>query len=79
MSASDEPKPDPTFREILDKASASAIRGGTAGAIAMGLNVGALMWMRTTVRVQRENLDRKIIHGSEKLIITITPLPTLPI
>lgn len=43
-------EPKPTFSEILDKASASALRGGTAGAVAMGLNVGALMWMRTTVR-----------------------------
>jgi len=49
----DEPKP--TFKEILDKASKSAIRGGTAGAVAMGLNVGALMWMRTTVNYQYRN------------------------
>jgi len=48
MSDSTETKP--TFKEILDKASASAVRGGTAGAVAMFLNVGALMWMRTTVR-----------------------------
>ena len=41
----------PTLKEILDKAGKSAMRGGTAGAVAMGLNVGALMWMRTTVRV----------------------------
>ena len=40
----------PTFGEIMDKAAKSALRGGTAGAVAMGLNVGALMWMRTTVR-----------------------------
>jgi hypothetical protein len=39
----------PTFREVMNKASASAIRGGTAGAAAMGANVLALMWMRTTV------------------------------
>ena len=38
-------------KEIFDKAAASALRGGTAGAVAMGLNVGALMWMRTTVRL----------------------------
>ena len=42
-------KPDLTFREILDKSAKSAIRGGTAGAVAMGANVAALMWMRTTV------------------------------
>ena len=52
MSATTEQKTEPTFREILDKASKSAMRGGTAGAVAMGLNVGALMWMRTTVRVK---------------------------
>jgi hypothetical protein len=40
----------PSFREILNKSAASAVRGGTAGAVAMGANVAALMWMRTTVR-----------------------------
>lgn len=49
MSGAEEIKPKPTVGEILDKAAKSAIRGGTAGAVAMGLNVGALMWMRTTV------------------------------
>jgi len=48
---STEQKTQPTVGEILDKAAKSAMRGGTAGAVAMGLNVGALMWMRTTVRV----------------------------
>jgi len=43
-------KDAPTFNEIMNKAAKSAIRGGTAGAVAMGANVGALMWMRTTVR-----------------------------
>jgi len=48
-----KPKADPpTFREVLDKASKSALRGGLAGAVAMGVNVGALMWMRTTVNYQ---------------------------
>lgn len=47
---STEQKTQPTVGEILDKAAKSAMRGGTAGAVAMGLNVGALMWMRTTVR-----------------------------
>ena len=41
--------PAPTFSEIMNKSAASAIRGGTAGALAMGANVAALMWMRTTV------------------------------
>ena len=48
MSTTTE-KQQPTVSEILDKAAKSAMRGGTAGAVAMGLNVGALMWMRTTV------------------------------
>lgn len=55
MSTPAETEPKPTLREILDKASASALRGGTAGAVAMGLNVGALMWMRTTVNYQYRN------------------------
>lgn len=40
----------PTFSDIMNKAGASALRGGTAGAVAMGANVACLMWMRTTVR-----------------------------
>ena len=46
---SEEKKTPPTFGEIMNKASKSAIRGGTAGAVAMGANVACLMWMRTTV------------------------------
>lgn len=46
-----ETKTPLTFGEVMDKAAKSALRGGTAGAVAMGLNVGALMWMRTTVRL----------------------------
>lgn len=42
-------------REILNKSAASAVRGGTAGAIAMGANVACLMWMRTTVNFQYRN------------------------
>jgi len=38
-----------TFNEIMNKAAASALRGGVAGAAAMGANVACLMWMRTTV------------------------------
>jgi hypothetical protein len=55
MSATAEVKTEPTFKEIMDKAAKSAMRGGTAGAVAMGLNVGALMWMRTTVNYQYRN------------------------
>jgi hypothetical protein len=39
-----------TFKEIMDKAVESAVRGGTAGAVAMGANVACLMWIRTAVR-----------------------------
>ena len=48
-AANDDKKPAPTFSEIMNKSAASAMRGGTAGAVAMGANVAALMWMRTTV------------------------------
>mmetsp|Transcript_4911 Transcript_4911/g.6755 ORF Transcript_4911/g.6755 Transcript_4911/m.6755 type:complete len:290 (-) Transcript_4911:309-1178(-) len=44
-----------SFREVLDKAAASAVRGGTAGACAMGANVACLMWMRTTINYQYRN------------------------
>jgi hypothetical protein len=47
--AAGDAAPPPSFREVMDKAAASAVRGGTAGAVAMFANVGALMWMRTTV------------------------------
>lgn len=48
--SSDKTKEPLSFKEVMEKASASAIRGGTAGAVAMGANVACLMWMRTTVR-----------------------------
>lgn len=38
--------------KVLDKAAKSAFRGGAAGAAAMGINVFALMWMRTTINYQ---------------------------
>lgn len=44
-----------SFSEVLDKAGKSAMRGGTAGACAMGANVACLMWMRTTVNYQYRN------------------------
>eukprot|EP00537_Pseudo-nitzschia_pungens_P002038 CAMPEP_0172356700 /NCGR_PEP_ID=MMETSP1060-20121228/1069_1 /TAXON_ID=37318 /ORGANISM="Pseudo-nitzschia pungens, Strain cf. cingulata" /LENGTH=295 /DNA_ID=CAMNT_0013076957 /DNA_START=202 /DNA_END=1089 /DNA_ORIENTATION=+ len=57
MSSTEEAnkKPAPSFSEIMNKSAASAIRGGTAGAVAMGANVAALMWMRTTVNYQYRN------------------------
>ncbi|KAG7343236.1 mitochondrial carrier protein [Nitzschia inconspicua] len=45
----------PTFSEIMNKSAKSAMRGGTAGAVAMGANVACLMWMRTTVNYQYRN------------------------
>lgn len=42
-----------SFREVMEKSAASAARGGVAGACAMGANVAALMWIRTTVRASR--------------------------
>lgn len=48
--ATEEKETPPSMEEILNKAAKSAIRGGTAGAAAMGANVACLMWMRTTVR-----------------------------
>jgi hypothetical protein len=52
MSSTPEKTKEPlSFSELMSKASASAIRGGTAGAVAMGANVACLMWMRTTVRL----------------------------
>lgn len=58
MSSSSPQKNEtpPTFEEIMSKAGKSAMRGGTAGAVAMGANVACLMWMRTTVRSQVELL-----------------------
>lgn len=50
--ATDATKEPPTFKEIMNKAGASAVRGGTAGAVAMGANVACLMWMRTTINYQ---------------------------
>lgn len=44
-----------TPNEIFNKAAASAMRGGVAGACAMGANVACLMWMRTTINYQYRN------------------------
>ena len=64
MSSPTEAKTEepPTVREILDKAGKSAMRGGTAGAVAMGLNVGALMWMRTTVSCRNISISNTHVH-----------------
>jgi hypothetical protein len=44
-----------TWGEILNKAGKRALGGGAAGAIAMFTQVGALMWMRTTMNYQYRN------------------------
>lgn len=41
-----------TADEIFAKASARAFKGGWTGAAAMGLQVGSLMWLRTTMNYQ---------------------------
>lgn len=51
MSAPMPPKTS-TTQEILDKSLKRALGGGFAGALAMGINVGTLMWMRTTINYQ---------------------------
>jgi len=51
-----------TVGEVLDKAAKSAVRGGTAGACAMGANVFALMWMRTTVSKNTEDYHQSLIY-----------------
>jgi hypothetical protein len=49
-----KPVEELSFSAVMDKAAKSAIRGGTAGAVAMGANVACLMWMRTTVRKEKK-------------------------
>ena len=66
MSDTPVSAPTPSFREILAEASASAVRGGTAGAVAMGANVVCLMWMRTTVRSHL-----LVVHGIRFFVMTI--------
>ena len=41
--------------EILRAAGMRALGGGVPGAVAMGLQVGCLMWMRTTMNYQYRN------------------------
>merc|ERR1711862_745811 len=55
MSSVKAEEPQLSFNEILTKASNSALRGGLAGACAMGANVACLMWMRTTINFQYRN------------------------
>lgn len=41
-----------SFEEILKKSSNAAFKGGIAGSCAMVANIGALMWLRTTINYQ---------------------------
>lgn len=41
-----------SMKEILDKAAKRALGGGLPGAMAMGIQVTSLMWMRTTMNYQ---------------------------
>ena len=58
-----------SFREIVEKSAASAARGGIAGACAMGANVAALMWIRTTVR----NLSAFFLHFIDERAVFLGP------
>lgn len=42
----------PAMRDVLHKAGKRALGGGVSGAAAMGLQVGSLMWLRTTMNYQ---------------------------
>lgn len=46
---------DMSTAEILEKAKNRAFRGGITGAAAQGVNVLALMWLRTTMNYQMAN------------------------
>merc|ERR1719408_683664 len=52
MADSKETKAPPTFKEVIDKASKTALSGGIAGMSAQGINVLTLMWMRTIMNYQ---------------------------
>ncbi|KAL1519894.1 hypothetical protein AB1Y20_023383 [Prymnesium parvum] len=52
LGAMAQVKPKPKLAEILLTASKKAIGGGIAGALAMVVQVAALMWMRTTINYQ---------------------------
>lgn len=54
-SGDNKAKAKPSFGDVLSKASGRALQGGLSGAAAMGINVLALMWMRTTINYQYRN------------------------
>ncbi|KAL7478653.1 hypothetical protein ACHAW6_004419 [Cyclotella cf. meneghiniana] len=60
-----ETKPAPTLGEILDKAAKSAMRGGTAGAVAMGLNCSGEEEVKKIASMNHH--FRSLRHNSYKL------------
>ena len=56
----------PTTSEILQKASDRAFRGGLAGMAAMTIQVGSLMWLRTTMNY----VSKKLACVSDLPLIT---------
>jgi len=48
----EQPRMETPMREVLQKAGQRALGGGLSGAAAMGLQVGSLMWLRTTMNYQ---------------------------
>lgn len=55
MAESKSPERVLPLSEVLSKAAHRAVGGGVPGAIAMGLQVTTLMWLRTTVNYQYRN------------------------
>ena len=62
--AAKEEKP---LGEKLSLALDKAARGGIAGGGAMAINVGALMWMRTTVNYQYRHCSRTLARPSRPI------------
>jgi hypothetical protein len=52
VATSDAEKKKLDTAAVFNKAMGRALQGGLAGAAAMGINVLALMWMRTTINYQ---------------------------
>ena len=53
-------KPKQSFGETMKKAGYRALGGGASGAAAMVIQVGSLMWMRTTMNYQMANGGKMI-------------------
>jgi len=53
-SAASTEKPPPKLADVLKSAGKKALGGGVAGALAMVIQVLALMWMRTTINFQHK-------------------------